>query len=357
MGNKKKYFISIAVMLALFVLTYTMLFRQYSIEQCFDIIAEIDLKYFIMAALLVCGYIFFDALNLKVSISSVGKPMSLVTAIKYSLVGIYFSAITPSSSGGQPVQVYYMSREAIPVSQSAIALMFVTVIFKLVLLTLGLPLIFFKTGFVFWDLPHFRVLFSIGVFLNVFMMMLLLFVMFSKKLVYSLLQLVVRVLVKLRIVKNREKFMEKADRQVDKYHKAADIIKARPWLSVKLYFLTACQRAAMFSVAYCIYRAFGMNSLTWLDVMAIQIGLSFSVDSLPLPGAVGISEGVFIGLYRDIYGPAYLVPALVLVRGCTYYLPMIVSGITSGIFHIRLLDREGRKLSLRKGGKAGGGSV
>ena len=64
---------------------------------------------------------------------------------------------------------------------------------------------------------------------------------------------------------------------------------------------------------------------------------------MPLPGAVGISETVSLVLYDAIFGAQYLYPAVILTRGISYYLPLLVSGlVTLGTRVTQLRDGRAR---------------
>lgn len=67
-----------------------------------------------------------------------GKEMDLLL---FSSVGFFFSCITPSASGGQPAQVYYMKKEDIPIPISTMVLLIITIIYKMVLVLLGVALV------------------------------------------------------------------------------------------------------------------------------------------------------------------------------------------------------------------------
>lgn len=54
------------------------------------------------------------------------------------LIGFFYSCITPSASGGQPAQIYYMSKDGLDVSVSTLVLMIVTITYKAVLVLVGL---------------------------------------------------------------------------------------------------------------------------------------------------------------------------------------------------------------------------
>jgi uncharacterized membrane protein YbhN (UPF0104 family) len=62
-------------------------------------------------------------------------------------------------------------------------------------------------------------------------------------------------------------------------------------------------------------------------MIALQTLIAMSIDSLPLPGGMGASEGVFTMLYRSVYGVKTLVPATVLTRGISYYFALVLSSI------------------------------
>ncbi len=53
--------------------------------------------------------------------------------------------------------------------------------------------------------------------------------------------------------------------------------------------------------------------------MLLQAVISVSVDMLPLPGGMGISETLFLKIFRPVFGSTLLLPAMVLSRGLGYY--------------------------------------
>ena len=55
-----------------------------------------------------------------------------------------------------------------------------------------------------------------------------------------------------------------------------------------------------FSITYLVYRAMGLSALGFIDVVALQSVISISVDMLPLPGGMGISEGLFLNIFFSI---------------------------------------------------------
>lgn len=61
-------------------------------------------------------------------------------------------------------------------------------------------------------------------------------------------------------------------------------------------------------------------------IMVRQALLSLVVTAVPLPGAVGVSEGIFAVLYKHLIPAKMLMPVLVLSRGISFYGFLIISG-------------------------------
>ena len=61
------------------------------------------------------AYMFFDALSGWIYLRSEGFGLSLGRAVNACLIGFYYSNITPSSAGGQPMQVNSLRKAGVPV--------------------------------------------------------------------------------------------------------------------------------------------------------------------------------------------------------------------------------------------------
>ena len=85
---------------------------------------------------------------MKIMLKAFKKNIPLKKGIFYSLVEFYFSGITPSSTGGQPVQLYYMTKDKIPVRNSYIILILNTIYFKVILIILGIAVLLFKNSYI-----------------------------------------------------------------------------------------------------------------------------------------------------------------------------------------------------------------
>lgn len=59
-------------------------------------------------------YYLCDALKYRLITRAFGCAQPLVDSIDVSMIGFFYSAVTPAAAGGQPFQVLHMHRRGIP---------------------------------------------------------------------------------------------------------------------------------------------------------------------------------------------------------------------------------------------------
>ena len=90
--------------------------------------------WFIPGVVLVVLFICSESLILHILMKGLGVVHKGLHCILYSFIGFFFSCITPSAGGGQPMQVYFMRKDKISASKSVPILILVTIMYKAVLL-------------------------------------------------------------------------------------------------------------------------------------------------------------------------------------------------------------------------------
>ena len=133
----RKNLISAAFFLVLVVATIVVIFQGNDINTV--VAAMQTLRPFYLVAAVVTALFFTSAEGIMIwyLLSSLEGKTPLFSCIKYSFVGFFYSGITPSATGGQPMQLYYMQKEGHKVSDSSVVLMTVAVVYKLVLALMG----------------------------------------------------------------------------------------------------------------------------------------------------------------------------------------------------------------------------
>lgn len=349
MKDKKKYLISFAFSLILLILTCYFIFKDNSISDIINVLKNANIKYILISILMIVIYLITQAGYLKIIFKHLGEKVSLLKGFVYACIEFYFSGITPSSTGGQPVQMYYMKKDNIPIGKSSIAVLLVTAIFKMVLIILGILALIFKGSLILKNGALFNIIFFLGMAVNIAIIFGCLAIMFSKRLIKNISIKFIKFLSKIKLIKYPEKIVNKIENLLEEYTTAAKYIRENFGLSLKVFILTLVQRIAMFSVGYYIYKALGMQEYGYFDLMFIQVIIAIAIDSLPFPGGIGISEVMLTLIYEKIFGPDIVLPAMLLTRCISYYFCLIISGIVSLINHIRLTistkEEQGKEIT------------
>ena len=113
---------------------------------------------------------------------------------------------------------------------------------------------------------------------------------------------------------------------------------------IKILATTAIQFFVYYSIAYWTYRSLGFNENNIVEITTMQSILFATVSSIPSPGSVGVSEGAFIEVFRNIYPTTMIKSVTLLHRAINFYLFVLISGIIVVVNDIRIR----RKLRLKE---------
>ena len=155
MKNKKKVIGNTVFFFALFGLTAYAVLKGKELSELAEVLKSVKPAYYIaglvMIVVFVCceSYIIYRMLRL-LHYNDVPKR----NCVKYSFVGFFFSCITPSATGGQPMQLYYMNRDKVDISVGTVILMIVTILYKFcsgIFRSTDLFIPSFSCGRIYWE--------------------------------------------------------------------------------------------------------------------------------------------------------------------------------------------------------------
>lgn len=333
--KRRRLWLSVLFLAALSALTFYIVFRENSLEEILAAFRGLNTRYVALAAALMIGYFLFQALALFAPLRSLSLKTPLRKCVGFSLIGFFFSGITPSATGGQPMQLYYMSRAGIPVADGSLALLCANILYQIVVMLYGIVMLVLRFRFVSGAVSGMTALIIYGYVITTIVLLALMFVTFSKTFARKVVGFIVRVLAKLRIVKDAEATMARAEAQLSEYARGAAALRRNPKLLVKEFLYTAAQMTCYFLVPFCIYKAFGLSGYALIDLLAVQSILFIAVSYLPLPGAMGASEKGFVSMFSLFFSAELVVPAMLLSRSLTFYLPLLLSAAVTFAIHLQ----------------------
>ena len=333
----------VIVFIALIVITFWLIFKDQDIGGVFDALKHVNYWYILLGIVIMFGYLTVQAENMRKILACFGERISLLKSLKFTMIEFFFCALTPGASGGQPVEIYYMNKEKISTPKATLAVLVQILDFQIAVMAIGIisqAVMWFTdpsllTGTVSW-------LIRIGMIINGVALVALAFCIFSNRMTRMIVDWVLKLLKKVG-VKNIEEKRASLNKSLGSYQEGAKFIRThrkefllsigRALLQVSLYYL----------IPFCVYKAFGLGNMTVIQIFNIQSVLFLATSGLPLPGAIGASESVFLTLYGAAFGEQLVSSAMLLNRGISFYLFVLITMVVVMFNAVSLKRRELRK--------------
>lgn len=325
MKKKKSLFSIIYIGLTIVVIAAILIFGT-SLKDIGDALKNFRIWWVVACIGALLLYWLTDALLLHDITAYMYKRESLLQSIKVGIIGLYYSALTPSSTGGQPMQVVYMRRNKIPVGTSTCIVCIKFVVYELSLCTIYIIGMIIRGSDYYHNNNEAFWLALLGFAINLAAVFFIILTIVNKKLVLKVGSWVIRVCSRIKIIKKKEQTLENFERTIDDYHTAASYISRYKLRALGSYLISFVNLSFLFVIPYLIYLSFGYTQYSIFDIFIMESFLFLAVSFFPLPGAAGASEGGFMLFFGPFFGAATLVGMLIW-RFLTYYLMLIVGSL------------------------------
>ncbi len=322
---KKNLFVIITLGLSIGILLY-FLYTTDGITAMGEIILTLKLQWLLIAvgAAVLCWISEGFALNLLC--------IHLYPEWRYrksffvGMIGLLYNAITPFSTGGQPMQIYTMRKMGMDTGKAGSIIAVKTITYQVVMVLYSLVLVAAKLRFFQTSVSNFSFVTIIGLVTNGTFIALVILFMISEtttdKIVYS----VIYFLNKIKLCRHPEERYEKIHSQLEIFHDASKLMGNSFKLYVNVIAVTIVQITLNSLIPYFIYRSFNMNTASITTMVAAQVFVTMVSAFVPLPGASGGAEGSFY-IFFGMFFKSAIIPAILLWRIITYYANILVGGI------------------------------
>ena len=325
-------------------LTAWLFLRDQDLKGIVKELSEIRPVYLLAGAAIVVLFVCSESLIMKILLKTAKSDQPLRNCIPISFVGFFYSMVTPSASGGQPMQVYYLRRNGVRVGTASAVLLIITIQYKMVLILIGLFLMVFCRGLMQSLDPSVRVLFTIGYILNVVFVAGLSTLVFMPRLAHRLVKWLFGKLSRIRALHLTEARLQRVEDSMDLYHDAVGLIRGHIPAIVGTQILTVLQRLLMFSLTYVVYIALEMRGTQLFPILGRQAIVSIGSDMLLTPGGMGFAEFIYMRNFEPVFGSELMTTAsLAMSRGFSYYFLVMISGIVTFGVRIYMTVRKHRR--------------
>ena len=336
MDEKLKKVLSALFILLSVAAVICIAFGNPELASAWDALRGLDVRWIVGLFACWACYAFFDALGTWACLRKQGFPLGLGTVISVTLIGFYYSNITPGASGGQPMQVNSLRKAGVPVGNGTTAVTVRLIANQFMVSVLSLLFLLLNRDFVHQQLSGAIWFVRVGWVINFAVVPLVLLAAFRRSLIRKLASGLISLLSKIRLVKDRDAAMQKTSEVLDTYHSAIhDLFRSPVQLLVQCLCSTLSLLALTGSIVF-VYQAFGLSGTSWDRLLALSLLLFVSASYTPLPGASGAQEGGFMYYFNGIFPGGSKGLALLIWRFFTYYLFLFVGVATVLLERLRL---------------------
>ena len=290
-------------------------------------LSKMNIGFILLALLFVIIYLFIKTYVSYKTVDEKNK-YSLLESFKHTIIVQFFNGITPFSTGGQPMEIYMLTKHDISGSRSTSIIFQNFIFYQIALVLFGIFAVVLNAIFRFFPkVPLLRELVLLGFIINTLVLVVILLISFSSRFTRFCLNLVIKLANKFT-KKDPKEVKDKWERRIKEFTDCAKELRQRKVFFLGSVLLNIISLAFFYAVPFIIILGTpNVENITLIQSLVASAYVLIIGSFVPIPGASGGIEYGFLAFFGNFL-PGKITPAILIVwRFVTYYLPMIIGGI------------------------------
>ncbi|MGX8835239.1 lysylphosphatidylglycerol synthase transmembrane domain-containing protein [Amedibacillus sp. YH-ame6] len=268
--------------------------------------------------------------------------LTFLDGLENAYCAAFFNGVTPLG-GGQVAQAYVFHKKHVSYRDIASILwkdffvyQSVVVLFALVLLLVFMP-------FCFEMFPQWIWLVYLGLIIDASVIVILWTMSHFPALYAKISSIFVNLLHRMHIVKNKNATLEKWNYQVHYFADEVKSLKKDKKLLIKGILINIFRQVIYYSIPFFVGIGLGipLDMGDFILVLLLSCCIHMLNALTPLPGDTGWTESVFIIIFGFVFQRVYASSIMILWRMATYYIHIMIGGITFLVVKSRKKQIEG----------------
>lgn len=297
-------------------------------------LSKANILFIIIGIIFTVLYWFFKSLALHNIVKEYRKKIKLSEIFKQITITQFFNGITPFASGGQPMQIYMLGKSGLKLTHSTNIIVQEFILYQMALITHGIIAVLLNYRFHFLESNILlRNLTIMGFLINTLVGLCLLFISFSTKFNKFIVNNVIGLFYKIKIVKNKEKTLDSWKLKLTEFNESAALLRKNKSIVIKGYIYNFMGLICYYLTPLFVIYALGFgDTITVVSTYVSCAYVSIIGAFIPLPGGSGGIEGSFLEFFGNFMAPATTKAVLILWRSITYYFAIITGAIAFNTF-------------------------
>ncbi len=300
-----------------------------------------------MGFLCMLGFIFFEGRAIVEIMKGFGYEPNVLQGFFYSSADTFFSAITPSATGGQPVCGLFMMRDGHSGAVVTFALILNLMMYTGSIVAVGLLSFIVNPGVLGYFTVLSRVLIIIGFLVMIALLFIYLMLLRKGSVIRRIGYAAIGLLHRMKLIKDPDKYRDKLQHTVSEYQECSWKVRGQWKMLGKAFGFNLLQRVSHVTVTLMAFLATGGALRDSLKIWVTQVFVTLGSTFVPIPGAMGISDLLLLDGFGDMMPESAAANLELLSRSMSFYVCVFVCGITVLSGHIvQTLRRKKRDRNL-----------
>ena len=331
----------VAVLLAFLSIRLVLRFSgELSWQDILDRLSQANPLWIAAALVFMVGFDFFEGEAVLCVLRHMNHRRSHLQGFVYAASDTYFSAITPSASGGQPASAFFMVKDGVPAAAATAALLVNIMMYTLATLTNGLFGIVIRPSFFLHFSVISRIMIVIGVAVLSGLSVVFLILLKSRTLLKRIGNAVIGILKKLHLSRHPERLEARLELLIHEYYQCSALMTGQKKALISVYLLNLAQRVSQLMITISVYMAVGGAPSKIPDLYATQSMVVLGSNCVPIPGSMGVTDYLMVDGFLKLMDHQKAYTLELLSRSISFYLCVAFSGIVTLICFLAVRRRR-----------------
>ncbi len=331
--NMKKHIFNIIIVLIILFAILFVYFIKNDFNSIIDIIGDMQLKFVFLAILLLLLSFTLEGVILFILLNRNGQKYSLFSSILLVFSGQFFNGITPFSSGGQPFQIYYLSKKKFSTSRVTLTLLASFIIFQTSVFTYSIISISTRYSFLRTHIPNLFFVILTALLINLIVPVFVFSLSKFPKFRYFIIHKVIYGLSCIFFLRFLRKFIPNIEKFIDNFTREIEIFIKNKLLILSAFALSLLRLGLFFLIPMILFLSLGYYDIVseyWYEMIIGAAIVNMVSSAVPLPGGTGGAELMFITVFSKAFGFDNLTATSVSIvwRGITYYFALLLGAVS-----------------------------
>ncbi len=338
----RNYVLNILLVISLSLFVLWLSFKD-NYHEIVAMLCNINIWYLLLCVVIVLLIQVFIGLALTLLTSLSNPHYRLKDGVLNALVASFFHGVTPSSSGGQFAQVYVFKKQKVDICDAASVLWMDFIIYQATMVFVVLCLLIIRFAYFERYFSNLLILVLLGFLVNSAIIVGLWALGRFPKVYTFITTKGIDIACKLKLIKNKAKVVASIDAQLTRFDAETKKLSQHRKLILEVIGCNVIRLLLYYSIPFFCFLALDIHvSLSVLiDIIAMTSYISMINAFIPIPGASGGTEAMFVLMFSKVFGMVNASSTMLLWRIMSYYLVMLIGGLA--FIYVKIKDEMNKR--------------